>query len=43
LTSAEKLRLSFRSNPTDADTNPEDLRFDYQEVPVADFEEGGST
>lgn len=39
LTSAEKLRLAFRSEPTDPETNPDDLRVKYQEVEDSGFEE----
>lgn len=39
LTAAEKLRLTFRSDTTDAETSPEDERVRYQEVVKADFEE----
>lgn len=40
LTSAERLRLAYRSDPDDPDSNPDDARTQYQEVDVAAFEEG---
>lgn len=39
LTAAERLRLTYRTDPVDAETDPDETRVLYQEVPVADFEE----